>query len=91
MLNYITMAGSWGAYPGHTPYDIGSGSGAAHNYLMVPRPEKTVFRAPFRQWPKPVIFPSHRALLDIGRRLVDFEAAPGRSHLPGLLRAAFRG
>jgi acyl-CoA reductase-like NAD-dependent aldehyde dehydrogenase len=91
LLNYITMAGSWGAFPGHTPHDIGSGSGTVHNYLMIPRPEKTVIRAPFRQWPKPVTFPSHRALLDIGRRLVEFEAAPGRSHVPGLLRAALRG
>jgi hypothetical protein len=91
MLNYITMAGSWGAYAGRTPDDIGSGSGAAHNYLMIPRPVKTVIRAPFRQWPKPVTFPSHHALLDMGRRLMEFEAAPGRSHLPGLLRAAVRG
>jgi acyl-CoA reductase-like NAD-dependent aldehyde dehydrogenase len=91
LLNYVTMAGSWGAFPGHTPHDIGSGTGTAHNYLMIPRPQKTVIRAPFRQWPKPVTFPSHHALQDIGRRLVEFEAAPGRTHIPGLLRAALRG
>ncbi|MBI4539586.1 MAG: aldehyde dehydrogenase family protein [Gemmatimonadetes bacterium] len=90
MLNYATMAGSWGAFPGHPFHDIGSGQGTVHNYLMIPRPQKTVIRGPFRQWPKPVVFPSHRTLLEVGRRMVDFEAAPSPLKLPGILQAALR-
>ncbi len=87
-LNYITMTGSWGAFPGHTPADIRSGQGAGHNYLMIPRPQKTVCRAPFRQWPKPLVFPSHRTLPEIGRLLADFEAAPSPLQLPRMMLAA---
>ena len=90
LLNYATMAGSWGAFPGHPSHDIQSGHGTVHNYLMIPRPQKTVIRGPFRQWPRPLVFPGHRTLLEMGRRLVDFEAAPSPFKLPGILQAAFR-
>ncbi len=90
VLNYITMAGSWGAFPGHPTADIQSGRGTVHNYLGVPRPQKTVIRGPFRQWPKPVVFPSHRTLPALGRRLAALEAAPSPLRLPGLLAAAMR-
>lgn len=90
-LNYATMAGSWGAFPGHPATDIQSGQGSVHNYLMIPRPQKTVMRGPFRQWPKPVVFPSHRTLPALGRRLVGLEAAPSPLKLPAILLAAMRG
>ncbi len=90
VLNYVTMAGSWGAYPGHTPGDIQSGSGTVHNYLMVPSPQKTVIRGPFKQWPKPVVFPSHRTLRSMGERLVEYEASPSLFKLPAILAMAMR-
>ena len=88
VINYLTMTGSWGAFPGHPHTDIRSGQGTVHNYLMIPRPQKTVCRAPFRQWPKPLVFPSHRTLPEMGRRLADFEAAPSPLKLPGILLTA---
>ena len=90
-LNYATMAGSWGAFPGHPATDIQSGQGSVHNYTMIPRPQKTVIRGPFRQWPKPVVFPSHRTLHAKGRRVIDLEAAPSLLKLPAILAAAMRG
>jgi hypothetical protein len=89
-LNFVTMAGSWGAIPGHPPTDIQSGHGTVHNYLMIPNPQKTVIRGPFRQRPKPLVFPSHRTLPEMGRKLVAFEASPSVLKLPGLIWDAMR-
>ncbi len=89
-LNFATMAGSWGAFPGHRPNDIQSGHGTVHNCLMIPSPQKTVARGPFRQRPKPLIFPSHKTLLPLSRKLIDFEAAPSPLKLPGILIDALR-
>ncbi|MCX6551564.1 MAG: aldehyde dehydrogenase family protein, partial [Acidobacteria bacterium] len=82
---------SWGAFPGHTPEDIGSGVGVVHNSLMFDYPEKSVVRAPFRMWPTPVWFADHRSLADVGRQLTAFERQPSWSRLPGVLAAAVRG
>ena len=50
----------WGAFPGHTPADIGSGLGFVHNARLVDRPQKTVVKAPFLLSPKPPWFVTHR-------------------------------
>jgi len=81
----------WGAYPGHTRTDIGSGTGFVHNPLMFSRVEKTVIRAPFRAWPKPVWFGSHRTAMPLARRLVPFEADRSLLRLPAILALALRG
>lgn len=82
---------TWGAYPGHTPADIGSGLGVVHNSFLYDHPEKSVVEGPFRIWPTPVWFADHRNLLDVGRRLTAFEHAPSWRKVPGLLWAAVRG
>jgi hypothetical protein len=64
----------WGAYPGHTPQDIRSGTGTVHNGLFLDHPEKAVLEAPFRMWPKPVYFAGHRTLDRLGRHLTTFAA-----------------
>jgi acyl-CoA reductase-like NAD-dependent aldehyde dehydrogenase len=81
----------WGAFPGHTRQDIQSGTGFVHNPLMFARVEKTVVRAPFRAWPKPVWFASHRTALPLAARLVPFEADHGIRHLPAIFALALRG
>ncbi|MBF8291016.1 MAG: aldehyde dehydrogenase [Chloroflexi bacterium] len=81
----------WGAFPGHTRQDIQSGTGFVHNPLMFSRVEKTVIRAPFRAWPKPVWFASHRTALALARRLVPFEADRSLRRLPAILALALRG
>jgi acetolactate synthase-1/2/3 large subunit len=81
----------WGAYPGHTRGDIQSGTGFVHNPLMFSRSEKAVVRAPFRAWPKPVWFGSHRTALQLAARLVPFEADRSLRRLPAILALALRG
>jgi acyl-CoA reductase-like NAD-dependent aldehyde dehydrogenase len=66
----------WGAYPEQRGDDIQSGDGLFGNTFMFELPQKTVVRAPFRTWPRPLWFldrpNSHRA----GRVLASFEAEP---------------
>lgn len=81
----------WGAYPGHTPQDIQSGTGVVHNTLMFSRVEKSVVRGPFRLVPKPSWFVTHRRGHEIFPRLNRFEAAPSAAKLPGIFAAAIRG
>jgi acyl-CoA reductase-like NAD-dependent aldehyde dehydrogenase len=81
----------WGASPGHTRQDIGSGTGFVHNPLMFSRVEKSVVRAPFRAWPKPVWFGTHRTALPLARRLVPFEADRSLRRLPAIFALAVRG
>ncbi len=89
--NYGLVVTPWGAFPGHTRTDIRSGSGVVHNTLMFDRPQKTVVQAPFRVWPKPVWFATHRTAHQITPKLVRFEAAPSMMKLPGILGLALKG
>lgn len=89
-LAYGTMAGSWGAFPGHPDTDIQSGRGTIHNYLMIPNPRKTVIRGPFRQRPRPLNAPGHRTFLPLARRVVAFQAEHSPLRLPGVVGAAVR-
>ncbi len=58
---------------------------------MLPRVQKSVLRGPFRSFPKPPLFASHRTTTDLFRRLTRFEAEPSVRQLPGILAAATRG
>jgi aldehyde dehydrogenase (NAD(P)+) len=81
---YFMPKGTWGAYPGHGPQDIQSGTGVVHNALMFERAEKTVVRGPFapgqRAWikgefhaaPKPIYFVTNRQAHRIGELLVPY-------------------
>jgi hypothetical protein len=73
-VNFGLGVTSWGAFPGNTREAIGSGVGAVHNSYLFDHPEKSVVRAPFRIWPKPVWFADHGNLADLGRNLARFEA-----------------
>ena len=90
-VGYGLVSTPWGAFPGHTRRDIQSGVGVVHNTLMFSRTQKTVVRVPFRIWPKPVWFPTHRTIHKIAPKLVRFEAAPSLAKLPGILGLAVRG
>ncbi|MCP3973999.1 MAG: aldehyde dehydrogenase family protein [bacterium] len=99
---YLLPTATWGAYPGHTRAEIGSGIGVVHNALMFDYPEKSVVFAPFHPmpralWngqfhlsPKPPWFVTHRRADKAGERLTRFAAKPGWSHLPGIFAAAVR-
>lgn len=43
---------SWGAYPGGTLADVGSGLGVVHNALLLDDVERSVLRGPFRPFPR---------------------------------------
>ena len=73
-VNFGLGVTTWGAFPGHPPEDIESGSGVVHNTLLFDHPQKSVLRAGFRIRPKPVWFSDHRTLLGLGRELTRFEA-----------------
>jgi acyl-CoA reductase-like NAD-dependent aldehyde dehydrogenase len=88
---YALVVTPWGAFPGHTPTDIQSGTGVVHNTLMFSRVEKGVVRAPFRVFPKPAWFATHRAAGSLVPRLVQFEASPSIAKLPGIFSFALRG
>ncbi|MFE6973374.1 aldehyde dehydrogenase family protein [Streptomyces sp. NPDC057682] len=93
----------WGAYPGHTRQDIGSGIGFVHNAFMLEDVEKTVLRAPFAPSPRglftgapslsprPPYFVTNRTGRTTMRRLTGFTAAPKVSKLPGIFLSALRG
>lgn len=90
-IGYALGITPWGAFPGHPPGDIQSGTGVVHNTLMFERAQKTVLRAPFRVFPKPVWFATHRTAHRLTPKLVAFEAAPSLAKLPGIFALALRG
>jgi hypothetical protein len=81
----------WGAHPGSTLQDIQSGRGFVHNSFMLEGVQKCVLRAPLRAFPISPWFPGHRTLLQVARRLVDFEMDPSWLKVPGIASAAIRG
>ncbi|MFD0032890.1 aldehyde dehydrogenase family protein [Streptomyces sp. NPDC127172] len=93
----------WGAHPGHTRQDIGSGIGFVHNAFMLEDVEKTVLRAPFAPAPRGLLTgspslsprPPHFITNRTGRttmeRLTAHATAPRASRLPGIFASALRG
>ncbi|WP_328535596.1 aldehyde dehydrogenase family protein [Streptomyces sp. NBC_00344] len=93
----------WGAHPGHTRQDIGSGVGFVHNAFLLEDIEKTVLRAPFAPAPrglfggspslspKPPYFVTNRTALTTIQRVTRFTAAPGLMRLPAVFSSALRG
>jgi acyl-CoA reductase-like NAD-dependent aldehyde dehydrogenase len=81
----------WGAYPGNTSADIGSGTGFVHNSYLFDHPQKSVVYAPFRIFPTPVWFANHKNLLGMARQLLKLEADPAWKNLPLVVLAALRG
>ena len=88
---YGLVSPTWGAYPGHTPEDIQSGTGVVHNTWLFDHPEKSVVSAPFRIRPTPAWFSDNKNLRELGRRLVDFEAAPSWGRFALVALAAMKG
>jgi acyl-CoA reductase-like NAD-dependent aldehyde dehydrogenase len=82
---------SWGAYPGHTPDDIQSGTGVVHNTYLLEDVEKSVVRGPFRVPLTPVWFHTHRELAALGPAFTACSATRDPRLLPRVLWAAARG
>jgi aldehyde dehydrogenase (NAD(P)+) len=89
-LGYALCTTPWGGHPSATLTDIQSGLGWVHDTLMLEDIEKCVLRGALRPVPKHVYFPGHRSMHRLGKRLVDFEAAPSWLKVPGLAAAALK-
>ncbi|HZZ65175.1 MAG TPA: hypothetical protein VFE17_06740 [Candidatus Baltobacteraceae bacterium] len=86
-VGYFITETPWGAYPGHTLEDAGSGIGVVHNAFLLEHTEKSVVYGPFRpfprsvfarEWsllPKPPWFITNRTAAQIGRALCEFETS----------------
>jgi acyl-CoA reductase-like NAD-dependent aldehyde dehydrogenase len=81
----------WGAYAGSDVFDVQSGIGFVHDTMMFSRAQKSVFRTPFRMWPKPPWYVTCRTAHVIGRRLIRFETRPSLGRLLSVVAAALRG
>ncbi len=82
---------TWGAYPGHTLADIGSGIGSVHGAWLLADTERSVVHGPFRVRPTPPWFVTHRRAHEVARRLVRHQAAPSLLRLPAIAWHALRG
>ncbi len=86
-VGYFITETPWGAYPGHTREDVGSGIGVVHNSYLLEQTEKSVVYAPFAPFPrnvrsgeyallpKPPWFVTNAFAAEIGKALCDFEVA----------------
>jgi aldehyde dehydrogenase (NAD(P)+) len=99
---FLLPTASWGAFPGNTVTDVGSGVGIVHNAFQFDRPQKTIVRAPFAPFPRslgdgertllpvPPWFVNHRRGAAVGRRLFAFAANPSPLRLAATALAAMR-
>ncbi|HSN06959.1 MAG TPA: aldehyde dehydrogenase family protein, partial [Candidatus Angelobacter sp.] len=102
-LNFLLGYTPWGAFPGHTPEDIGSGIGFVHNAFLLRDVQKGVAWMPFRPLhrsalngqlhmsPKPPFFVTNRTGETTARRLSAFLATGRPAALPGIFASALRG
>ncbi|MCG9892907.1 MAG: aldehyde dehydrogenase family protein [Thermosynechococcaceae cyanobacterium MS004] len=81
----------WGAFPGHSLAEIGSGQGTVHNTSLLGNTQKAVVSAPFLTWPTPAWFAQHQTLHKVGRRLIAFEQNPKVQTLAAVIAAAVMG
>jgi aldehyde dehydrogenase (NAD(P)+) len=100
---FLLSQTAWGAYPGHTIDNVGSGLGHVHNTFFFDHPQKSVLYGNFfpfprnlrhGEWhflPKPPWFGTHRQNHTVGWRMAAFAENPGWLHLPGLFVDALRG
>lgn len=86
---YYFQVAPWGGYPGHTIDDIQSGIGKTGNFLMLPSPEKSVIRGPFRKLPDPLRVTAKQAA-PFARSLALFEGAPSLAKVPALVMSMLR-
>ena len=91
-VGYALGTTPWGAFPGHSIDDVGSGIGFVHNTLLFDKPLKTVIYGPFRTKlpPTPPWFVTHRNAHRAAQAMVQLEANPSPLVLPKILYYALR-
>ena len=100
---FLIAEAPWGAYPGHTLDDVGSGIGVVHNSYLLERTEKTVLHAPFAPFPRslqlheknflpaPPWFVTSQAQAEVGRALCDFDYRHSPADFMRVVSAGMRG
>lgn len=73
---------TWGAHPGHTPEDIGSGVGHVHNAFMFAKPQKSVIYGPFKPMLKMPWHFDHTRKREVLTRMADMYHAPSLLRVP---------
>ncbi len=101
-IGFLVPALSWGAYPGNTLEQVGSGIGIVHNAHLVDHVERSVVNGPFRPFPRSVLagelalspkpgwFVTARSAKATAEQLTAYAARPGWLKLPAIFAAAFR-
>jgi aldehyde dehydrogenase (NAD(P)+) len=101
-VGFSLATASWGAFPGGTLADVGSGIGVVHNAFLFDKPQKTVLRAPFAPFPRslgdgertllptPPWFVTHRHADAVGRALFAYTAKPSPLRMAAAALAAMR-
>ncbi|HEY0380719.1 MAG TPA: aldehyde dehydrogenase family protein [Candidatus Elarobacter sp.] len=99
---FTLATATWGAYPGGTIADVGSGIGIVHNAYLFDKPQKTVVRAPFAPFPRSLLtgertllpvppwFVTHRRAAEVGRKLFAYTAKPSLTRMAATVLAAMR-
>jgi aldehyde dehydrogenase (NAD(P)+) len=93
----------WGAYPGHTLENVGSGIGVVHNSYLLERTEKSVLYGAFAPFPRalrsgelnfmpaPPWYVTSRSQAEVASALCDYELTRSPGALLRAARAALRG
>jgi hypothetical protein len=83
--SFALCSTTWGAYPGQTATQIGSGRGVVHNTFMFDQPLKSVLYGPFTWFPRPPWFYDHGNQANVARVVASIEARPSVLKLPALV------
>lgn len=102
-IGFLISQLPWGAFPGHTIGDVGSGIGQVHNTKMFDFPQKSVLYGPFYPYPrsllmggatllpKPPWFLLHKQTLEVNKALTGFEFDRDPSWIRKVLVAPMKG
>lgn len=102
-IAFLLGGATWGAYPGHTLEEVGSGIGIVHNTHLLARTEKTVATGPFRPFPASVLkgelaiaptmpwFVTARTAAESGRALAAYGGKRSWGNLLKIFPSALRG
>ena len=102
-LNFLLGYTPWGAFPGHTEEEIGSGIGFVHNAFLLQDVQKGVAWMPFRPLhrsalsgqlhmsPKPPFFVTNKTGATTAKRLSEYLATGNHVGLVGIFASALRG
>ncbi|MFT4262666.1 MAG: aldehyde dehydrogenase family protein [Nocardioides sp.] len=102
-VGFLLHGATWGAFPGNTLDEVGSGIGIVHNSHLLAHAERTVVTGPFRPFPRSVLggelslspkapwFLSSKTANTTAARLTAFAGKSSWARIPGIVASALRG